>query len=96
MSALGNRAEIDGMCTKSLPEAISLLFSKGKETYTADWINPIVPENLYQNFENTRVEKHPPNYLPFVLKKKNVTGKITCVACMLLQVSYISKLNLLE
>lgn len=33
----------------SLPVATSLLFSKGKEIYTANWINFFSRENLHQN-----------------------------------------------
>lgn len=79
MSALGRRGKIDGpLCAKSLPEATSLLFSKGKEIYTADWINFLSRENLPKNFKNPQTQKDIPQII-HCLSGKNITGNRTYV-----------------
>lgn len=57
MSALGRRGKIDGTCTKSLPKATSLLFSKGKEIYTANWMHCLSRENPHTNFKTSQKAK---------------------------------------
>ena len=53
----------------SLREATSLLFSKGKEIDTANWINFLSRENLPKNFKNAQKQKNIHKIITSVARK---------------------------